>query len=139
MPLIARIFATLLIAAVLPLKADQITSEDGFVIHYATFSSLIIPAKVAEAHGITRSRSRVVTNISIRNHLKPVKARVSGTATNLLAQSRQLDFVEVVENNAVYYLATNVINENDSLQFEITVQPEPAGKAFHFAFTRQYY
>ena len=119
--------------------ADQFETWYGYEIHYATFSSLIIPSQVAEAHGIVRSKNRIVTNLSIRRDGGSVRADVSGTSTNLLAQVASMNFTEVVERDAVYYLANQVINERDTIRFSINVKPEQINKTYNLEFIRQYY
>jgi hypothetical protein len=120
-------------------SADQFETWYGYEIHYATFSSLIIPSQVAEAHGIVRSKNRIVTNLSVRRDGGSVRADVSGTSTNLLEQVTHMNFTEVVEQDAVYYLANQVINERDTIRFSINVKPEQINKTYNLKFTRQYY
>ena len=50
-----------------------------------------------------------------------------------------MNFVEVVEQDAVYYLANQVVNERDTIRFSINVKPEQTGKTYNLKFTRQYY
>ena len=119
--------------------SDQFETWYGYEIHYATFSSLIIPSQVAEAHGIVRSKNRIVTNLSIRLDGGSIRADVSGTSTNLLEQVTSMNFTEVVEQDAVYYLANQVINERDTIRFSINVKPEQINKTYNLEFIRQYY
>ena len=121
------------------LWADQFVSWSGYEIHYATFSSLIIPSQVAETHGIIRSKNRIVTNLSIQQDGSSIRAGVNGTSTNLLEQVTSMNFVEVVEQDAVYYLANQMVNERDTIRFSINVKPEQTGKTYNLKFTRQYY
>ena len=121
------------------LCADQFVSWSGYEIHYTTFSSLIIHSQVAEAHGIIRSKNRIVTNLSIQQDGGSIRARVSGTSTNLLEQVTSMNFTEVVEQDAVYYLANQVVNERDTIRFSINVKPEQIGKTYNLEFTRHYY
>lgn len=119
--------------------ADQFETWHGYEIHYATFSSLIIPSQVAEAHGIVRSKNRIVTNLSIRQDGRSIRADVSGTSTNLLEQVTSMNFTEVTEQDAVYYLANQIINERDTIRFNINVKPERIDKTYNLQFMRQYY
>ena len=132
-------FLPLLLLASHTLRADQFVSWSGYEIHYATFSSLIIPSQVAEAHGIVRSKNRIVTNLSIRQEGGSIRADVSGTSTNLLEQVTSMNFTEVVEQDAVYYLANQVVNERATIRFSINVKPEQIGKTYNLEFTRHYY
>ena len=132
-------FFTLLLFHAHTLRADQFVSWSGYEIHYATFSSLIIPSQVAEAHGIVRSRNRILTNLSIRQDGDSIRADISGTSTNLLEQVTSMNFTEVVEQDTVYYLANQLINERDTIRFSINVKPEQIDKTYNLEFTRQYY
>lgn len=111
----------------------------GYVIYYTTLKSTLIPAEVAEAHGIKRSDSRIVTNVTIRKDEHPVPARVEGVATNLLNQLFTLSFNEVVERDAIYYLASQVVDERDTLRYKIVVTPEGSRESYTLNFMREYY
>ena len=119
--------------------ADQFVSFKDYEIHYSAFSSLIIPADVASAHTITRSKNRIVTNISVRQGEKSVAAEVNGTVKNLLGQVLVLEFSEVIEQDAIYYLANHVIDERDQIHFNIRVQPVNTTGIYELNFTRRYY
>ncbi len=125
--------------AVSTAHAEQFVQWQGFDIHYNTFSSLLIPAEVAKAHGISRSKSRIITNISIVKNGDPTTAQVTGHSLNLLGQLTNLDFVEVNENTGIYYLANQVVDEKDTLRFSIKIQPAGSEDAFDLKYNRQYY
>ena len=116
----------------------EVVSWQGFDIHYTTFNSLLIPQTVADAHKITRSKNRIVTNITVRKNNKPVRAIIRGTNRNLLNQLFQMEFDEVIEQGAVYYLANQIIDERDSLKFSIDIQPLNQTDVYHLEFARQY-
>ncbi|MCB1646058.1 MAG: DUF4426 domain-containing protein [Pseudomonadales bacterium] len=119
-------------------KAAQFISCQGFDIHYTTFSSMLIPAQVAAAHNIVRSEQRIVTNISVRKANQPVRAIVSGTATNLLNQMETMQFEEVLEQTAVYYLASQLVDERDRVSYDLLVTPVGATSACQLSFIRDY-
>lgn len=110
----------------------------GYDIHYTTFSSTLIPQEVAAAHNIVRSEYRIVTNVSIIKDGSPVKAAVTGSNSNLLNQLFTMNFDEVTEKNAIYYLSNQLIDERDTLRFNIKVQPAGEPEAFELKFVRQY-
>ena len=110
----------------------------GYDIHYTTFSSTLIPQEVAAAHNIVRSEYRIVTNVSILKDGEPVKAKVTGRNTNLLNQLFTMEFDEVTEKTAIYYLANQLIDERDTLRFTINVLPVGETNAFELKFIRQY-
>ena len=128
-----------------PCQADQAIQWQGDDIHYPTLSSRLIPADVAKLHGIIRADNRMVTNLSIRKTSKtgekgdPVTASIHGTATNLLNQQSVLDFTEVLEPNAIYYLANQLVDERDTLRYSISIQPQSSEATYLLEFVRDYY
>ena len=120
-------------------QADQFIKWQGYEIHYTTLSSRLIPADVAASHGITRSDNRIVTNVSIRRDGLPIKATIRGTATNLLNQRQILAFTEVMEQDAIYYLANQLVDVRDTLRFVLFILPEDADETYELAFVRDYY
>ena len=128
-----------------PCLADPPIQWQGYDIHYTILSSRLIPAEVAKLHGIIRADNRMVTNLSIRKTSKtgekgdPVTASIHGTATNLLNQQSVLDFTEVLEPNAIYYLANQLVDERDTLRYSISIQPQSSEATYLLEFGRNYY
>lgn len=118
--------------------ADSVTFGD-YEIFFTTFKSTLIPADIAEAHGITRSDSRIILNIAIRKNGDPVRALIEGTCTNLLNQLTKLGFVEVVEESAVYYLVSQIVDERDMLRYSIDIRPEGQTTSYSLKFNREFY
>ena len=105
-----------------PALAGQYVDHKEHRIHYTTFSSLIIPPDVASAHGIVRSEKRIVLNVSVLKQDIPATATISGHVINLLNQRFELEFDEVNESEAIYYLANYLALEHDILRFNLDVQ-----------------
>ena len=122
----------------LPCHAEVINWQ-GFDIHYTTFNSMLIPNEVALAHGIVRSKRRIITNITIRKDDQAVSAKLSGTSVNLLSQLSSMEFNKVTEAGAIYYLADQIVDERDTLVFRIDIQPVAHEDTYHLKFTRQYH
>jgi hypothetical protein len=120
-------------------QADQYVQWQGYEIHYTTLSSRLIPADVAASHDIIRADNRIVTNISIRKDGLPIRASIRGTATNLLNQRQNLAFTEVMEQDAIYYLANQLVDVRDTLRFVLFVLPEGTNEPYELAFVRDYY
>ncbi|MFT5209360.1 MAG: hypothetical protein ACI9CE_001082 [Flavobacterium sp.] len=122
------------------LYADAETVEwKDYQIHYTAFSSMLIPADVAKAHNIVRSRRRIVTNISVRKADSVVAAKLEGRSTNLFGQIFNMEFDEVIETGAIYYLSNQLIDERDTLNFEIVISPDDSESAYNLKFKRQYF
>ena len=119
-------------------NAAQFEKWGDFEIHYTTLSSMLIPGEVAALHDITRADNRIVINISVKKSEQPVAAAVTGQFINLLHQTVALEFREVKEANAIYYLASHTVDERDILKFELTIAPDGA-TPYQLKFMRQYY
>ena len=124
-------------------RADQFISWQGFEIHYTTFSSRLIPPAVAAVHQIPRADNRLVTNISVRRDGQPVAAKLQGTVTNLLNQQSIMEFTEVLEADAIYYLANQLVDERDTLRYSISIVPAGAADRtedeYKLVFSRDFY
>lgn len=129
-------FALLLFIAAILCRAD-VADHGPYRIHYTTFKSTLIPPEVASVHGIKRSDNLIVLNVSIRKGEAPSRAVISGEVLNLLNQRFDLEFDEVIEADAIYYLASHIAMEQDILRFSITVQP-PGEDPYPIAFLRRY-
>ena len=106
----------------LPTLAASYLDHGEHRIHFTTFSSLIIPADVASAHAIVRSKKRIILNLSVLKQGAPATATISGHVINLLNQRFELVFDEINEADAVYYLASYLALEHDILRFNLDVQ-----------------
>jgi len=111
----------------------------GYVIHYTTLNSMLIPPAVAKAHDIVRSERRIVTNITIRKDNEAVKALVKGYTKNLFGQIFTMRFDQVEEPKAIYYLSNQLIDERDILDFEIDISPSGLDQSYILEFRRQYF
>ena len=100
---------------------------------------MLIPSEVAKAHNITRSKSRIVTNITVRKDDTAVAAKIEGTSTNLLNQLFTLDLQEVKEPGAIYYLSNQIMDERDMVRFQITITPNDHDDVYILKFNRNYF
>jgi hypothetical protein len=119
-----------------------------YTVHFSTFNSAFITPEVAQAYGITRARNQTLVNISVThsdaNHTSlGLPAKVSGTASNLLQQQRVLDFTEINEGSATYYLAPLKHTSEEVYNFAITVAPNSSqhrsAQAMTVNFSRKLY
>lgn len=102
--------------------AAQYADQGDYRVHYTTFSSLIIPPEVATAHSIVRAENRIIINLSILKLGEPAAAVITGNVTNLLNQRFELEFTEVDEAEAIYYLASHTSLPQDILRFDLQVE-----------------
>lgn len=94
-------------------------------VHYSAFNSSFVLPEIASAYNIVRGKDRGLVNIALieEGRTGGLPAKVEGTYANMLAQKWTLDFVEVREENAVYFLAPFKFENEDSLTFKIKVTP----------------
>lgn len=143
-----KISTTLVAAVLLSLPAlaaaEQAKVFGDYTVHYSAFSTDILTPEVAKAYRISRSKNRALLNISVLKKLmgttgQPVRAQVKATATNLSAQLRELDVRELEEHGAVYYIAQTTVANEETLRYDVSIQPEGESAAFSFSFEQQFF
>jgi hypothetical protein len=126
-----------------PLLAEQFVAHDNYEIHYNAFNSTFIQPSVAQSVGITRSKRKALVNVSVleinADKKTPVKATVTGKATNLAGQPQDLKFKKVDEGDAIYYLGQFGYTNGQVFRLSINVQPDPNKPAFKVNFEQKFY
>ena len=99
-----------------------------YEVHYSVFSSSFLDPKIAKHYEILRSPNIGVVNIAVRRKQEvgtvAAISRVTGGVQNLLQQVRKLDFTEVREQEAIYYLAQFRFSEGEILTFDLELMPD---------------
>ena len=121
---------TVLLAACLSLSAvaaDAIKGErkevfGDITVHYNTFNSTFLTPDIAKAAELIRSKNQGVINVSVIKDGKPLIANVTGTVKDLTSQSVPLNFRQVTEQGAIYYIAQFPVEQQENRTFEIKVQ-----------------
>jgi hypothetical protein len=93
-------------------------------VHYIAIPTATLRPDIARQYGIKRSKYNAFVNISVldKETQKAVKqVYLTGEATNLLGQTRQLSFQKITEENAIYHIAQLPINHEDHWRFKIRV------------------
>ena len=60
------------------------------------------------------------------------------TATNINNQLREIDFREVKEEGAIYYLAELSVSNGETLNFSLKITPEGEKDTYQFSFQEQF-
>lgn len=116
-----------------------------YEIHYNAVRADQIPADVARAHGIDRSKNRVMLNVTMLRQdadgapRKPVKGTVSVDAYNLNGQLKNIEMRQVTEGEAIYYIGTTPISGNEILVFDIKATPENETTPFEVKLKREFF
>jgi len=99
--------ALTLLFALQPAHAKQMQRFGDYELHYIVIPTTMLKPDIAARYNIRRGKDRALCNISvIDNNGVGVKAALEGSSQNLLGQRQGLTFTEVVDGDAIYYLAT---------------------------------
>jgi hypothetical protein len=109
--------------------AENSQQFGDYVVHYNAFRSDTLSPEIAKQYDLTRRNNRVIINIAVLKKVldttgKPVAATVTGHASNLTGQLKELTFKEIKEDTAIYYLADTQISDGEYLKFELKITPE---------------
>lgn len=124
-------------------QAESDTFGD-YTVHYQAVNSTFLDADIAQQYGIVRSDRRAFLNISVikaenDGSTQAVPAQVSGGKRNLLGQTGSIDFREIREGSAIYYIGEFDYSNAERVRFSIEVQPEMNGEAHEIRWETQLY
>lgn len=122
----------------LPAMAEQKQSYGDLDVHYSAFNSGFLQPDVAAATGLVRSKTQGVVNVAVLKAGTASNAKVSGSVKNLLGQSTALNFKEVKEGQAIYYLAQFPFEQRETLRFTLSVQAAD-GVPHSFDFNQEFF
>lgn len=110
--------------------AEQFKQFGAWRVHYIAFNAWALSPQVAERYDLVRGRNKGLLNISaIGPSGSGEKAKVSGHFVNLLGQTVKLDFREIDDRGAVYYLAAFDFDHAEALRFEVNLELPGHGAA----------
>ncbi len=144
MQLLAFIRITFCWLALLPgLALGQQSETFGpFELHYSVVNTTFLDPNIAANYGITRGKKRAILNLAVRENLangSAARAMVLQGRTWDLIQNQTLEFREIREGEAIYYIAEfSFINEEWRF-FEIDFRPAGAEQTYTFRFKHQLY
>lgn len=121
----SRFFITLLLGVTLSFgaSAEQKKQLGNWDVHYIAFPAPLLTPEIALQYQLQRSKYNAVINISVldKNNQQAQKVALNGSAKDLQGRQRKLEFTEVVEGDAVYYLAQLPFYHEQRFSFTITV------------------
>jgi Domain of unknown function (DUF4426) len=127
-------------------RSEESFKEFGkYEVHYNAVRADQIPPAIARAHGIDRSKNRVMLNVTLLRKdadqapRKPVKGTVSVDAYNLNGQLKNMEVRQVTEGAAIYYIGTVAISGSEILVFDIKVLPENEATPLEVKFKREFF
>jgi hypothetical protein len=113
----------LIVAMSLSVHAEQKKQLGDWDVHYIAFPAPLLTPEIAQQYKLQRSKYNSVINISVldKTSQKPQHVALSGVAKDLQGRQIALDFSEVIEGDAVYYLAQLPFRNEQRFSFNITI------------------
>jgi hypothetical protein len=141
---ITRILIVLLSILSFNAYAENSKNFGDYVVHFNAFRSDSLTPEIAKAYQLTRRNNRMVVNITVQKKeadgkTTAVRARVTGFASNLTGQVKNLEFREIDDGDAIYYLAQAQVSHRETLSFDIKVAPEGADISGNVKFRQQFF
>jgi hypothetical protein len=123
--------------------AQQSETFGPYELHYSVVNTTFLDPQIAESYGITRGEKRAILNLAVRKHLAPGDSEASAMElegkTWDLIQNQTLQFNEIREGDAIYYIAQfSFINEEWRF-FEIDFRPTGSDQTYTYKFKHQLY
>ena len=104
------------------IKSERQETFGDVTVHYNTFNSTYLTPDIAKAAELVRSKNQGVINVSVIKDGKPLVASVTGSVKDLTSQSVPLNFKQITEQGAIYYIAQYPVDQQEIRTFEIKVQ-----------------
>ncbi|TGD72727.1 DUF4426 domain-containing protein [Mangrovimicrobium sediminis] len=131
-------------ALAVPASAQQSKRFGPYELHYAVVNTTFLDPQVAAAYGIVRGDDRAILNLALREHLPDGSdvaraMQLKGSSWDLLQKSTELEFQEVSEPPAIYYIAPFDFLNEEWRHFEIHFRAENSDETQTFKFKQQVY
>jgi Domain of unknown function (DUF4426) len=144
---IVRLLIVLLAIATPHAWAQQSERFGPYELHYSVVNTTFLEPSVAANYGITRGKKRAILNLAVREHVEGSTAAGGTEPASMLLQGKTwdlitgqpLEFQEVREGPAIYYIAQFKFINEEWRFFEIDFRPEGADKTYTFKFKHQVY
>ena len=124
-------------------QAQENTSYEmeNYIVYYNVFNSSMITPEIARAHNLIRAKDRVYLNVALvkKTGGNAIPAIISGQHRNLIQQKFELEFIEIKEATATYYLAPIRFNNEEILHIDITASPVDKSETASFTITKKLY
>lgn len=122
-------------------EGEEFKKFANHTVYYTVFNSTFISADIAKAYGIKRSKYESLINVVVSKNGEHggIPVVISGTATNLMQQQKQLGFKTIEEEDTVYYIAPVRIGGEEVMHFDITVRVEDEPQPLKLKFTKKLY
>lgn len=98
-----------------------------YEVHYSVFATDFLQPPIAQAYGVVRAADRALVTVAVRlrdgsGGSGTVAATLSGTHSDLLHR-KDLDFHEIREDGAIYYIADFPFRNGETQHLTVDVRP----------------
>lgn len=115
------------------------TREFGpYTLYYSVVNTTFVEPKVASTYNMVRATDRAFINIAVQLDGEPQSIRLLGRTWDLFHQ-QELEFQEIRESTALYYIADFSFNDKDVRFFKIEFRPDNAERSYEFKFNHTLY
>jgi hypothetical protein len=122
--------------------AQQSETFGPFELHYSVVNTTFLQPSVAATYSITRGEKNAILNLAVRENVaegsKPLGMTLQGRTWDLI-QNQALEFKEIREGEAIYYIAEFPFINEEWRFFEVNFRPEGAQQTYTFKFKQQLY
>jgi hypothetical protein len=142
--LVRSLFIVTLLGFGVNASAENSRVFGNYVVHYNAFRSDTLSPEIAKAYELTRRNNRIIVNITVLKKVmgttgKPVPATITGNASNLTGQIKNLEFREIKEDTAIYYLAELKVSDGEFLKFKLNITPEGEEGPARLQFSKRFF
>ena len=121
--------------------AEQKVEFSHYELHYIVLNTTEIPPQVAQLYNITRSGKQAFINLSvlqktIGDYGTPVAASLTARQRSLVGQTSLINLREIREGDAIYYIGTFRIFDQETLWFDIELELND-GTTFDYSFAQK--
>ena len=140
MKLPGSVFIALLMAATPIVQAQQSERFDRFELHRSVVYTTFLTPEIAAEYGIARGKYKAILTLSVRDveagEIAGRPMTISGETWDLI-RGDPLDFKEIREGPATYYIADFTFIDREWSFFEFDFRPEGSEKTYHYKFKTQ--
>ena len=123
-------------------QAENAKEFAEHIVYFNAFPTDSLPAQMTKQYGLKRSKNYAMINISVMEKGTGVpvgvKSNVTGELKNLMGQSRELEFREIKEGKAVYYIAQIGVQSKETVNFNIDIKPEGGQEKYEVKFSKKF-
>lgn len=122
----------------------QLSERFGpYELHYSVVNTTFLAPGVAATYELVRGKDRAILNLAVREHrdagATPQAMQLRGRTWDLTQNSTDLEFQEVREGPAIYYIAEFRFFNEEWRHFEVYFRPQGATETYNFKFRHQMY